>query len=587
MLLLHSKSQSPDPCYGRTLEVTHNGWAHLDLYPVECIGAMGIDISPWQQLNRFKSPPELEVKGNALGRADLLLDFGCEFESELEIQLIAPAPMNIYVTFGESEPEAAGLGGYGQGPWCQVHHWFIPETGLNSHRFDPVGFRFIRIQFHDLDKPATLVSVVGHGSFVASRQIGDFECEDNVFQRLWQTSAYTARACVRPDDIWDGIKRDRLGWYGDARITALTFGATFFDPRPASAMLTRLPSEEWVNGIPNFSFDAVMMLRGLMMNHGPDIPFLDDTIGRIHSMLDWVRRTQTNDEGFIIRTKAKLFFDYGFLDWSALPIGGRLEELSWLQAKYLEALRAAALISRWMNDTQRQQIYEHEAVKLEKSIVQKFWDDSCGFHHTLRRTRIGYEKYGPGWGDASYDGKTDFGPSGASRHSTATAVFAGLTGKDRNETMLKSGLIGQEQPPVITPMFLYYETEARARLGDTAGAIQQMTDYLRAMVLPNDAATIWESFEPEIQDFRRWSLNNWPKSLCHGWGSGLVPLTQRWILGLENLGPGWSTIRLHEPALSMKFRATVPTPLGLITVNRPNPDSPPEYDFPEGISVTE
>jgi alpha-L-rhamnosidase len=582
MLMLHPQSLSPDPCYAQSLMIDTDGWARVDLHPVELCFHSGLKAAP-PELDRFRAASPIVVTGDQDARGELLLDFGTEIEAELEIVIEAPQAMNVYATFGESRPEAEGLGGYGQGRWCQVQHWHVPERGVCDHRFPAVGFRFVRLQLHDIRHPVTLREVVAHAQFVGEQQVGDFECEDKLLQRLWQTSVYTARACTRPDDIWDGIKRDRLGWYGDARIAAMTYATTFLDPAPASGMLAKLPTDEWVNGIPNFSFDAVAMLRDLLLAHGRDIPLRDENLQRIRAMLEWAEATQTNGDGFIIKTDAELQFGYGFLDWSSLPVGGRLEQLSWLQAKYLEALRNAAQISSWLGDSESAERYRLRADKLSGRIVEKFWSDECGFHHTLRRVREGYEKYSPGWGEASYNTDSDLGPSGASRHATAAAAFAGLATTDRWSLMLEE-LDKLDQPPVVTPMFLYYEQEARARLGDPIGAIERMRSYLADMVETNDAATIWESFEPQVRDFRKWGLHAWPKSLCHGWGSGLVPLLQRWLLGLENLAPGWSRVRLHKPAMEMGFSATVPTPFGPIRVDR-EPGRAPKYQLPSGIDV--
>ncbi len=592
MLVLHPQSLSPDPLYGRVLQKAADGWGRVHLHPVEVVRGHGCEPWPAASLERWKQPVPLEIPGDGLSRAELLLDFGTEFEGILQLGLRAPGPMNVYVTFGESEPEAAGLGGYGQGSWGQVVHWHVPGVGLHTHAFPAVGFRFVRLQIHDLERPAVLEYVGAEGWFAGERQVGDFACSDKTLQRLWQTSAYTARACTRPDDLWDGIKRDRLGWYGDARITAMTWAATFFDPLPAAKMLGKLSTQQWANGIPNFSFDGVAMLADQIAVFGVDVPERKENWALVEDFLEWVNRTQVNKDGFIIRHTqeegaggssgaVELFFDYGFLDWSAMPAGGRLEELSWLQCKYLEALRHAARISRWLGVPASEATYRSRADALEAGIIQKFWQSDLGFHHTLRTVRPGHEKYGPGWAEPSYDSAIRGVPSGPTRHSTACAVFAGLASGERRPILLQKGFEATGQPPVATPMFMYYEQEARARLGDPAGALTRMRNWLAEMVVVNDAATIWESFEPEVKDFRRWGLHAWPKSLCHGWGSGLVPLMQRWGLGIENLGPGWSSVRLHKPVVDLDVFATIPTPHGTITI------ADGEIDLPAGIRVSD
>jgi hypothetical protein len=46
-------------------------------------------------------------------------------------------------------------------------------------------------------------------------------------------------------------------------------------------------------------------------------------------------------DGFLIRTDRQYFFGIGFVDWSLMPVGGRFEELCWLQCRYVEGLRTA------------------------------------------------------------------------------------------------------------------------------------------------------------------------------------------------------------------------------------------------------
>lgn len=282
-----------------------------------------------------------------------------------------------------------------------------------------------------------------------------------------------------------------------------------------------------------------------------------------------------------------LFFDYGFLDWSAMPVGGRLEEQACVHLKYREALLAAATIHGWLGRRAQAATYRQRADALGRVIRQRF---ACpgGVHHTLRRIRPGWEKYDQGWAGPSYaaDGP-NVGPSGPSRHSSACAVFADLIGAKEADEVRKRGFAATGQPPVITPMFLYYEQEALARLGAPAEALRGMRDWLAPQVLGYDASCIWESFEAEQPDFRAWGLHGWPKSLCHGWGAGLVPLAQRWLLGLENLAPGWAMVRLHPPALTGRFSATVPTPQGDIRLERTEAEGPVQVDMPPGIMLGE
>jgi hypothetical protein len=185
----------------------------------------------------------------------------------------------------------------------------------------------------------------------------------------------------------------------------------------------------------------------------------------------------------------------------------------------------------------------------------------------------------------SYDEKKRFGPSRPSRHAAARGALAGMLDESRRAQTLRA-LDDDSIPGVITPFYQFYEQWARAVCGDPAGALKRMVGYLEAMLVPTDGATVWESFEPEVRGFQRWSLHAFPKSLCHGWGSGLVPLAQRWLLGLEVRAPGFAEIALHTPVpMPWAFDATVPTPRGPLRIARDGGDAPVRYSVPEGIAV--
>jgi hypothetical protein len=575
-LILDPASLSPDPLAGRAAFPGADGWNRFVLHPA-AIGGGDAD-APWLPRDRWTPWAGCDLCAGPSRHRDLIVDFGTEVEAAIVLHIETAAAMNVYLTCGESEAEARGWGGYGQGAWQQVRHWRIAAAGRHQHQFEARGLRFVRVQCHDLLQPARLHACTARCQAVGGRQRGDLRIPaDPLLQRLWQTSLYTARLCTRPDDVWDGPKRDRHGWYGDARICQLAFQSGYLLPGPALAMLERLPTDAWVNGIPNFSCDAVLMLHDLVLRHGTGLPGLAGLVARAEALLRWIADSQCLPDGRIRRTDAPLFFDHGFIDWSAMPVGGDLHEQVCIQAKYLESLRAMVAVQSWLgNDASA---HRTQAERVHATIARAF---ACpgGFHHTLRRIRTGYEKYGPGWNTAGAAGA-----SGPSRHASAWTTLAGLVPPERCNEVLESGFEATGQPPLITPMFAWYEEEARARLGDPAGAILRLRDRLAAQVMPWDSACIWESHEPECADISALGLHAWPKSLCHGWGAGLVPLVERWLLGVEPTATGWSAVRVHPPALPLAFTATIPTPLGDLHLDRPQAHGPVAVMPPAAMRV--
>ena len=557
---LEPVSLSPDPLYGRDGVPDADGWQLAVLQPCS------------------RPPGPVQI---APGESEIILDFGTELDAALELEIETSAPVSVAITFGENLWEARD---WGLWPTCSAQrprkqHWHVP-AGRQRRQFEAGGFRFARLWFVEVRAPVTIHQIAAHARFWFGARRGDLQCANRRLQRIWQAAAYTARLCTRPDGYWDGIKRDRHGWFGDARITQLATDAVFHDPRPAVRMLAALPVTAWANGIPNYSFDAVAMLRQVVLAYGTETPGVRSAWAQVQTFLEWVRRTQVNTDGELTRrADVAYFFDIGFTDWSPQPLGGRFEELACLQFSWLECLQHAAQLAAWLGGPAD---YAEHAARLRPRLRQRFAAPGGNFHHTLNLA----EPPGTPWRmplesgvhyRRSYEEHAAFGPSGPSLQAAARAWFAGFT---------DAPFPTQPLPAIITSYYQHYVLMARAGTGDVTGAFAELERYFGAMLEENDSPTIWEHFEPDVTGMERWSLGSWPRSQCHGWGSCAVPLTQQFLLGVEPVAPGFRQVRLAAaPALPWTFQATVPTPYGPLRVQRAKVAGAVEYEVPTGIEV--
>lgn len=592
MVYLHPTSLSPDPTYGRGSLKKKEGGVTMPIHPhaLARVHPRQTTVAQWaKQFDLARDPGKVTLRGDAEGRADLVIDFGTELEAELELSLDAPA-CHVFVSFGESLVEAETWGIPTTNP-TQTLAWRIDCAGRHTRLFPARGYRFIRLQFHDLNRAVTITRLVSRAWFGLGKQRGDFLCSDRSYQRAWQTAVYTARLCTRKDRYWDGIKRDRWGWFGDARLVQEATDLAYHDPAPALAMLEMLPTDSWVTGIPGFSFDAAAMLRQLVLFHGVNLPNLKDRYTRVKKMLEWAAATQATREGWIKRDPvAKYFGEIAFLDWSPMPMGGKFEELGWLQAKHLEAIRNAGTVARWMGLHADAEMWTRKGDALAQKIRQRFWRSGRGLVHTLNQTTRKWEALlvldslgGKEWRSRYFD-NPPLGESGPSRHSNALAMWAGLVSSD--ETTMLRRVFDSKLPALITPYFMYYEQCALAMCGGAATALKRMRDYVVEQIEWHDSATVWEWYDPAVQDFRKWYMGDWPKSLCHGWGGGLATLTNRYLLGVEPIAPGMCRIKLDPTApLGMSFHATMPTHHGLIRIRKEAGRRQVQYDVPSGIEV--
>ncbi len=598
MPYLHPVSLSPDPTYGRQVDALGSQQQTAMLYPHKLVRAWpdAATSRRWgDELDLFRSAAPLDLPIGAGRRAELFVDFHTELDAELVLEIDAPCRMNILVWRGESIPEAEGLF-RSEHPHALTNR-HLPGQGTHRLVFPLLGFRFVRIEFHDVVGPLCLREIGAKAVWTFQQRDGDFICSDQRFQRVWQTSAYTARLCTRSDTYWDGIKRDRWGWFGDGRIIKEATDQVFFDPRPAEAMLLSLPTDKWANGIPNYSFDAIAMLRAHVLRYGLLRECVRPAFEKIVAMLKWARVTQCNDDGFIIRSEGQSYaFDTGFVDWSEFSLGGRHEELGWLQASYLAGLRNAIPLARWLDQDGQAADWSLQATALAKKIESSFWREGLGFIHTLNHVGQPANPCHPSayrdWHTPrTYKEKIRLGPSGPSRQVNALAVLAGLGNADQRRTILEKVFDNPAISPVITPYFAWYEQSARAQCGDRTGPLEFFRDYVGNMLETEDAATVWEYYDPSVRDLRRYVSHldidfDWPTSLCHGWGAGAVPLTTELLLGIRPTKPGFAEVAL-EPTLDIPwdFEARVPTPLGSISVHCENGQLP-RYTMPEGIAIS-
>jgi hypothetical protein len=601
MLYLEPSTLSPDPTLASVTYVTPSGTTGIDLYPHELLAVWPEQSAcrAWSQhLNLLTEPPPLPLQTNESRRVELLFDFGTEVDAVLEVTVNASKHFHLLAWFGESEVEAEGLL-YGLNPPPMAMR-FVDGSGRRTITFPQRGFRFVRAVFQDLPDDSELTRIVARAEFALGSRRGFFTCGDQRFQRVWESSIYTARLCTRANTIWDGIKRDRRGWYGDARIVAHAIDCVYLEPKPAEGLLLELPENSWANGIPGYSFDAIAMLRQHILAHGLQRSCVPPVFERIRQFLAWVEQTQLDGSGLITRTDQKYFQDFGFLDWSPYPVGGRFEELSWLQCQYAAGLRTAAEIAMWLGEEECATRWRGQYVTLAQRIKERFWNRNAGFIHTLNRvddadpstyppnlSHLIFTKHIEGtWRD-----NIALGPSGASRQCNAVAVLAGLSTDDMKTVILQTVFDNALIPKIRTAYFTYYEALARGWCGDRPGAVMQMRDYIGTMLETEQSPTIWERYQPGLDDLRKYAASSlwsrgWVLSCCHGWGAGAVPLTMAFVIGIEPVASGYDAITLNpELRLKWQFSAEIPTRHGPILVERSSTDGPVHYRVPKRIRV--
>ena len=230
---------------------------------------------PGQPVLEAPLPPCL-IETTPGSTGGVLLDFGREIQGH--VQLLTPMapgkePVRARIRLGESASEAmAELGGKkNAGNDHAVRDQIVTLPWLGTQTIGPSGFRFVRIDAVDPDRPVRLTQVRAVLGIRDVPRVGSFRCSDERVTRIWEVGADTVHLCMQ-DYLWDGIKRDRLVWIGDMHPEVSTINAVFGfnDVVPASLDLTRdvTPLPKWMNGISSYSMWWVLIHEEMWRHHG-------------------------------------------------------------------------------------------------------------------------------------------------------------------------------------------------------------------------------------------------------------------------------------------------------------------------------
>ena len=375
---------------------------------------------------------------------------------------------------------------------------------------------------------ATLASgkIAADISIHPARYAGAFACSDERLTRIWHHAAASLRVSLRELTV-DGLKRDRLPWAGDAYIATLGNAAVFGEHRCIARTLTALapedPAHRPTNSIIDYDAYWIIAVLAQWQFSGDDASAraLWPHVEKILAAL----RAREDEHGFLNHKDTWLFIDWISFDQTARSVA--------LQALYLGALDAAALLANFTGHGERAIELARKKDRLNAAILTVYGDDLTAGAQ----------------------------PIPASRHATFLANYFSVTDRHRLAATLAADTTG---PKAATAYMRYFEAAALARGGDVAGMLASLRDYWGGM-LDAGASTFWEGFDPAETGDARYAFYGRPfgKSLCHAWACGPLPLLSFELAGLRPLAGGWSNVFCSPRELPLAWAcATIPTPHG-------------------------
>lgn len=515
---------------------------------------------PGQAVLKEPAPPcVLTALSN--GPSGVLLDFGKELQGCVELFTpITPGkePVRVRVRFGESASEAMEeLGGKKNAQNDHaVRDQIITLPWLGKITVGPSGFRFVRIDAVDPNRPAQLSQVRAVLQIRDLPYLGSFQCDDERLNEIWRVGAYTVHLNMQ-EYLWDGIKRDRLVWIGDMHPEVSTINAVFGfnEVVPRSLDLTRdvTPVTEWMNGISSYSMWWVLIHEEMWMHHG-DRKYLAAQQRYLTPLLKKLANLVGPDG-------RERIDGMRFLDWPSSP--NKQGVTAGLQGLLVMTLESGARLMTELGDKETAKLCAEAAGRGRKVVPD------------VNKSK-----------------------SGAALLSLAGMMDPKKTSAD----VLKIG-----GPKDVSTFYGFYVLQALAKSGDTGTALDFIRAYWGAM-LDFGATTFWEDFNLEWTnnaaridelvpagkkdihgDCGAYCYEGFRHSFCHGWASGPTAFLSQTVLGVKPAEPGFKRVLIAPHLGNLKWaEGTYPTPLGPIKVRherRRDGTIASKIDAPRGVRV--
>ncbi len=451
-----------------------------------------------------------------------LFDFGKEVFGK--ITLTGLDGKDSFVALGESLEEALDV------QYC--------ELGLNvsgsTYTSEPVALRYIFVpEQKNVDASLDF-------EYLPLIEKGSFECESDLINTIWKTSAYTMLLNSR-EAFFDGIKRDRWVWSGDAYQSNLVNYYLYNDRDIVKRTIRMLrggdPITKHINTICDYTFLWISSIWDYYFYSG-DSDFIVDIYPEILDMLDFVEGRLSSDKMYERKDS-----DWVFIDWSNFDSNGPMCAENMLLARAYESVAKCAEV---VGDTAMQKKASAQSEYIINKVNELYWDEDKG----------------------AFIDDYKSGRKNVTRHANIFALLYDYTSEQRKASIIKNVIYNDNVTKITTPYFEFYELDAMCKIGDF-GYMKGMLDSYWGEMIRLGATTIWEEFDPTKKGIEHYEMygGKYEKSLCHAWGASPIYLLGKYALGVQPTEAGYKKYEVcpHDIGIG-KINGTVPTPNGSVQV---------------------
>lgn len=405
---------------------------------------------------------------------------------------------------------------------------------------ESVAFRFIFVP-----NEAGKCDVSADFEYLPVENRGSFTCEDELVNKIYDMAVYTLGLNSR-EAYFDGIKRDRWVWGGDAYQSFLANYYLAFDLDTVRRTLRILRGDGkigmHVNTIPDYTFYWIISLWEYYCYTG-DKSFVFSAYRDMQDLLEF-SESRLSEDGLYKKGRG----DWIFVDWAnnfdkdAGPICAE-------QMLLCHAYECAAKCAELVGDAEKEPVYAARALDVREKVNALYWDE---------------EKH-------AFIDDYKSGNRNVTRHANIFAILYDLTSAERKAEIIEKVIKNDAVPAIITPYFKFFELAAMCEIGDLAYVTNMLRSYWGGMIAEG-ATTFWETYDPNMNGAEHYGMYGRPygKSLCHAWGA-TTPLYifGKYILGVRPTDANYASFEVQPCTQTLglgAFSGVVPTPHGDIKV---------------------
>lgn len=456
----------------------------------------------------------------------IIVDFGREICGRVHVFLGGNyTKKGVRIRLGESVAETcAELEEKNAGNHHSLRDAVYPVVPASDLSTSETGFRFARIDAPEEDE-IYIVSIFAEQTENGLQKRGYFKCSDDRLNQIYQIAERTISVCVRSDNIWDGIKRDRTFWMGDFYPELLGICLMYGQIPQLQKVLKSIRDfdDSWVNHIPSYSAWWLICLGKYYELTGDE--------AYVRSLLPYVEKV-LKDFAVVIRENGEISYE----DSELYMYGGNEFFIDWPTCSTEDSKTGWRYLL----------IY---AMKFTRQMLERF--DMPGELADTLLERLQKQKC----------------PSSTFKQVTAWGVLAGEIEPEEARGLLKAGGASG-----MTTFMSFAIVEALEKIGEGEFALQVIKEYYGAMI-DLGATTFWEDFDLEWlkddplpldampeegrnnihADYGKFCYTGLRHSLCHGWSSGFMDFFYRHILGIVPVGIGYKEIKIEPHLYGMDY----------------------------------